>query len=138
MVKCGVGRLKRLADRAGLNSCIICSDIIRTYENMACRYDILNDMNSLLPSAIRRNRNRQRLTLDGLSGITGMSPQHLSEIESDKRDPRLSSIERIAQALGLTLLLVPTRMAPGVRRYVETDGRCFRSTSSLSESENHK
>jgi hypothetical protein len=27
-----------------------------------------------------------------------MSPQHLSEIESCKRDPRLSSIERMAEA----------------------------------------
>jgi transcriptional regulator with XRE-family HTH domain len=36
-----------------------------------------------------------------------MSPQHLSEIESSKRDPRLSSVERIADAMGLTLLHVP-------------------------------
>jgi hypothetical protein len=27
-----------------------------------------------------------------------IQPQHLSEIESDKRDPRLSSIERMAEA----------------------------------------
>jgi transcriptional regulator with XRE-family HTH domain len=33
-----------------------------------------------------------------LSAKVGMSPQHLSEIESGKRDPRLSSIERMAEA----------------------------------------
>lgn len=57
-----------------------------------------------------------------------MSPQHLSEIESGKRDPRLSSIERIAQAMGLTLLLVPLDIAPDVRRYIEKDGRNFKKS----------
>ncbi len=32
-----------------------------------------------------------------LDANVGMSPQHLSEIESGKRDPRLSSIERMAE-----------------------------------------
>jgi transcriptional regulator with XRE-family HTH domain len=36
-----------------------------------------------------------------LSAKVGMSPQHLSEIESGKRDPRLSSIERMAEAMGM-------------------------------------
>jgi transcriptional regulator with XRE-family HTH domain len=38
---------------------------------------------------------------ENVSGIAGMSVQHLSEIESSKRDPRLSSIERIADAMEL-------------------------------------
>jgi transcriptional regulator with XRE-family HTH domain len=49
-------------------------------------------MHSFIPSAIRRYRNQRRLTLENVSGIAGMSVQHLSEIESSKRDPRLSSI----------------------------------------------
>ena len=53
-------------------------------------------MDSFIPPALRRQRNQRRLTLEAVSGATGMSPQHLSEIESGKRDPRLSSIERIA------------------------------------------
>ena len=36
-----------------------------------------------------------------------MSVKHLSEIESSKRDPRLSSIEIIADALELAVMLVP-------------------------------
>jgi len=47
-----------------------------------------------------------------LSAKVGMSPQHLSEIESGKRDPRLSSIERMAEAMGMTVLIVPEAMAP--------------------------
>ena len=54
---------------------------------------------SFIPSTIRRYRNQRHLTLENVSGIAGMSVQHLSEIESSKRDPRLSSIERIADAM---------------------------------------
>jgi hypothetical protein len=48
---------------------------------------------------------------------------NLSEIESRKLDPRLSSVERIADTMGLTLLLVPERMAPALRRSIASNGR---------------
>ena len=82
-------------------------------------------MDSFIPSAMRRQRNQRHLTLDDVSAMTRMSPQHLSEIESGKRDPRLSSIERMADAMGLALLLVPEHMAPEMRRYIATNGRVF-------------
>jgi transcriptional regulator with XRE-family HTH domain len=47
---------------------------------------------------VRRQRNLRRLTLEILSAKVGMLPQHLSEIESGKHDPRLSSIKRIFDA----------------------------------------
>jgi transcriptional regulator with XRE-family HTH domain len=93
-------------------------------------------MDSLIPTSVRRHRNQRRLTLEMIAGKTGMAPQHLSEIESGKRDPRLSSIERIASAMGLTLLLVPTTMAPELRRYIDTDGRSFKKTHPTSNGEN--
>jgi transcriptional regulator with XRE-family HTH domain len=70
------------------------------------------------------------LTLESVSGATGMSPQHLSEIESGKRDTRLSSIERIAEAMGLSVMLVPEHMAPEIRRYIATQGRGFTTMTS--------
>ena len=88
-------------------------------------------MDSFLPSALRRQRNQRHLTLDDVSDMTSMSPQHLSEIESSKRDPRLSSIERMADAIGLTLLLVPEHMAPDMRRYIATTGRVFVANTNL-------
>jgi transcriptional regulator with XRE-family HTH domain len=60
-------------------------------------------MHSFIPSTLRRFRNQRHLTLENVSGIAGMSVQHLSEIESSKRDPRLSSIERIADAMELAV-----------------------------------
>ena len=59
-------------------------------------------MDTLIPAFLRRQRNQRSLTLEMLSAKVGMSPQHLSEIESGKRDPRLSSIERVAEAMGMT------------------------------------
>jgi len=49
----------------------------------------------------------------------------LSEIESGKRDPRLSSIERMAEAMGMTVLIVPEAMAPELRRYIAHNGRTY-------------
>lgn len=82
-------------------------------------------MDTLIPAFLRRQRNQRRLTLEMLSAKVGMSPQHLSEIESGKRDPRLSSIERMAEAMGMTVLIVPDAMAPDLRRYVANNGRVY-------------
>ncbi len=82
-------------------------------------------MDTLIPTFLRRQRNQRRLTLEMLSAKVGMSPQHLSEIESGKRDPRLSSIERMAEAMGMTILIVPDAMAPDLRRYVANNGRIY-------------
>ena len=75
----------------------------------------------------------KRHGLENLSDIAGMSVQHLSEIESSKRDPRLSSIERIADAMELAVMLVPEHMAPDIRRYIASQGRVFTSSQSTTE-----
>ena len=82
-------------------------------------------METLIPAFMRRQRNQRRLTLENLSAKVGMSPQHLSEIESGKRDPRLSSIERMAEAMGMTVLIVPEAIAPDLRRYIAHNGRTY-------------
>ena len=90
-------------------------------------------MDTLIPAFLRRQRNQRRLTLEMLSAKVGMSPQHLSEIESGKRDPRLSSIERIADAMELAVMLVPEHMAPDIRRYIASQGRVFTATKPTKE-----
>jgi len=81
---------------------------------------------SLIPSAIRRARNERRLTLAGLSSRSGLSVQHISKIEGGGgRGTHLLSIEKLARALGFTLVLVPSHLAPDVRRYINSNGRIF-------------
>jgi len=91
-------------------------------------------METLIPAFLRRQRNQRRLTLENLSAKVGMSPQHLSEIESGKRDPRLSSIERMAEAMGMTVLIVPDAMAPELRRYIAHNGRTYTTKPFASQS----
>ena len=93
-------------------------------------------MHSFIPSTIRRYRNQRHLTLDKVSAIAGMSVQHLSEIESAKRDPRLSSIERIADAMTLVVMLVPEHMEPDIRRYIASQGRIFTAIQQPKEQQN--
>ena len=94
-------------------------------------------MDTLVPAFLRRQRNQRRLTLEMLSAKVGMSPQHLSEIESGKRDPRLSSIERMAEAMGMTVLIVPDAMAPDLRRYVANNGRIYTTTGQAAAAPHH-
>ena len=85
-------------------------------------------MDSFIPSTLRRQRQQRHLTLEAIAAITGMSPQHLSEIESGKRDPCLSSIERMAEAMGLTVLFVPDAMASELRRHIASKGRALHAS----------
>jgi len=43
-------------------------------------------MHSYIPSTLRRYRNQRHLTLENVSGIAGMSVQHLSDAYSGDRD----------------------------------------------------
>ena len=92
-------------------------------------------MDTFIPAFFRRQRNQRRLTLEMLSAKVGMSAQHLSEIESGKRDARLSSIERMADALGMTVLIVPQSMAPDLRRYIANNGRVYTSPYAASHTD---
>ena len=90
-------------------------------------------MDTFIPAFFRRQRVQRGLTLNGMSAKTGMSAQHLSEIESGKRDARLSSIERMADALGMTVLIVPQSVAPDLRRYITNNGRVYTSPYKASQ-----
>lgn len=70
-------------------------------------------MDTLIPAFLRRQRNQRRLTLEMLSAKVGMSPQHLS------------SIERMAEAMGMTVLIMPDAMAPDLRRFVANNCRIY-------------
>lgn len=52
---------------------------------------------------IRAVRNAQGLNLDQLARLTGISAPALSVIETAKRDPRLTTLARIAAALRVPL-----------------------------------
>jgi XRE family transcriptional regulator, regulator of sulfur utilization len=56
-----------------------------------------------LGPAVRRLRDAQGLSLRALGELTGFSASFLSQVENGQASPSISSMERIANALGVTL-----------------------------------
>jgi XRE family transcriptional regulator, regulator of sulfur utilization len=56
-----------------------------------------------LGEAIRRLRDRQRQSVRTLASKCGFSPSFISQVELNQASPSLSSLERIAAGLGVTL-----------------------------------
>ncbi|MGA8599309.1 MAG: helix-turn-helix domain-containing protein [Bryobacteraceae bacterium] len=56
-----------------------------------------------LGECLRRMRERQNISLRSLGEQTGFSASFLSQIENGQSSPSLSSMEKIASALGVTL-----------------------------------
>jgi transcriptional regulator with XRE-family HTH domain len=56
-----------------------------------------------LGEAIRRLRERQRMSLRALAEKASFSPSFISQVENSQASPSISSMERIALALGVSL-----------------------------------
>lgn len=83
-------------------------------------------MESTIPSDLRRSRQRRGYTLVGAGARSGLSPQHLSKVESGgDRGTQLATIEKMAAALEMTLVLVPDHLVVEVRRFINSRGRTF-------------
>jgi transcriptional regulator with XRE-family HTH domain len=52
---------------------------------------------------IRKRRQILEMTQQELAEAIGVTPQHISAIEQDKRDPSLSSLAQLAEELGVTI-----------------------------------
>ena len=56
-----------------------------------------------LARAIRQLRRERELSQEALAAAAGMHPKHLSEIERGNKDPRATTVARLAEALGVTV-----------------------------------
>lgn len=61
---------------------------------------------------LKREREAQGLTLEQVSEATGIAVANLSRFESDRNDSRFSTIQRVAEALGVELSLVEADAEP--------------------------
>lgn len=57
---------------------------------------------SLIGARIRKIRKAKKITQDRLSELSGISPQHMSQIESAKTKLSLPTLINICNALGIT------------------------------------
>jgi transcriptional regulator with XRE-family HTH domain len=55
-----------------------------------------------LARTIRQVRRAQELSQEALAAFAGVHPKHVSEIERANKDPRATTVIRLAEALGLT------------------------------------
>lgn len=59
----------------------------------------------MIGERLKAIRKAKSITIKLLSEATGLNPSNLSEIERGLIDPRLSTIEKIGGALGVSLVL---------------------------------
>lgn len=57
---------------------------------------------ALLARTIRQLRRDRELSQEALAAAAGIHPKHLSEIERGNKEPRASTVARLAQALGMS------------------------------------
>jgi transcriptional regulator with XRE-family HTH domain len=77
-----------------------------------------------LGDEVRKQRHAQKLTLENLSERSGLTPHYLSTVETGKRDPSVSTLLKLARALGVPpgdLLEAPR----AVSSHALTVGRLF-------------
>jgi transcriptional regulator with XRE-family HTH domain len=77
---------------------------------------------SLLPDQLRQitnaliaTRSRAGLSQRALGAKVGLAQSHISKIERAAVDPQVSSLMEISRALGLELMLIPTRLVPAIQ-----------------------
>lgn len=75
----------------------------------------------LMGRQLRSRRRAAGLTLDDLSGRVGIAPSQLSMFENGKREPRLSQLGLLADALGASVQDLLSEDAPDARTALEVE-----------------
>lgn len=81
----------------------------------------------LVGRRIRHRRKAAKLTLAALTAMTGIAPTQLSLFENGRREPRLSQLEAIGAALGVSLGDLLSDEPPDVRTALEVELARFQS-----------
>ncbi len=84
---------------------------------------------ALLGARIRHARREKRLTLKELATAVDRAPSLISQIENGKREPRLSLLKTIAQALGVSPSYLLENTAPDERSLLELELASYQEQS---------
>ena len=79
------------------------------------------DMKLVLANAIKQQRSALGISQEELASRAGMHRTYVSEVERGERNPSITSVEKLAQALeiSITSLLAPTRPGSAPREALE-------------------
>lgn len=61
------------------------------------------DVRRALGKNLRQAREREGLTQEAVAERSGVHPTEVSRIESGKRDPRIATVEALAEAVGVSV-----------------------------------
>lgn len=75
-----------------------------------------------IAASLKSARENKGLSQRELSARSGVPQSHISKIESNAVDLRLSSLASLAHALDLELTMIPRKSAPAVRSIVRSTG----------------
>lgn len=75
-----------------------------------------------IAASLKSARENKGLSQRELSARTGVPQSHISKIESNAVDLRLSSLASLAHALDLELTMIPRKSVPAVRSIVRSTG----------------
>ena len=78
---------------------------------------------SNIVSFLVRARKVAGLTQTELAERAGLSRMAVQKAESGSTDPRLSTLEVMARAMGLELMLVPRNIRPELEQFLQSGGR---------------
>lgn len=73
-----------------------------------------SDTDIALSTALREARLSRNLTQDALARKLGLRQRQISDLERATIDPRLSTIQNVARALELDLMLIPRHLISAV------------------------
>ncbi|MBB3119793.1 helix-turn-helix domain-containing protein [Pseudoduganella violacea] len=71
------------------------------------------------------------LTHDALAQRAGVSRMTVQRTEAGKIDPRLSTLQVLARALGMDLMLVPKALRPDLEDFIRSGGRFLGQPSGI-------
>jgi transcriptional regulator with XRE-family HTH domain len=73
--------------------------------------------------SLQQARVQREFTQAQLGTLVGLPQSHISKIERGETDFQWTTLEQIANAVGLSPILVPTRLVPVVESLVQDHGR---------------
>lgn len=86
---------------------------------------------SNLVEQLAKARQAQGLTQAELADKSGLSRMAVQKAESGSTDPRLSTLEVMARALGMEIMLVPTVIRRDLEHFVQSGGRMLGQRAGL-------
>lgn len=78
---------------------------------------------SKLVEELARARAAAGLSQQALADSAGVTRMTIQKLESEHVDPRLSTLEVLARALGMELMLVPQSIRPDLEDFVRAGGK---------------